>query len=312
MRPLPEWTQDDLQQLVQQQRQEDGELEYKDSRALEWPKGDNRAREARLNEISKDVSALANSNGGLLVYGIAEKDHLPVRVDDGVDPKTHGREWLEAVIRDNLQDAPSGLRVFAIPVGNTGRIAYVIDVPLLPQGCQARDKRYYRRRSYRVDMLDDWEVRELLSRSAQPRVALNVTSHAVEGAPQMRRLAITLSNTGTVRVHDWQVPIEIPRASIANVQLGGVKGRRSYGSGATYETLVVRFSTEWSPHVLFPKEKHELLQEEERPLLRLFADDEHLSEAAREELTINWTVFADDLPAQPGSVRIVDLVRGSS
>jgi len=40
--------------------------------------------ERNKNEISKDVSAFANSDGGTIIYGIEEEGHLPKRIDGGV------------------------------------------------------------------------------------------------------------------------------------------------------------------------------------------------------------------------------------
>jgi len=53
-------------------------LDYKASAAI------GKSSEKR-NEIARDVSALANSAGGQLIYGIAETDHKPASIDAGVD-----------------------------------------------------------------------------------------------------------------------------------------------------------------------------------------------------------------------------------
>jgi hypothetical protein len=55
-----------------------------------WRDGDSTKRD----ELCKDASALANSAGGQIVYGIEEKDHKPVRVDEGTQIT---REWIEQV-----------------------------------------------------------------------------------------------------------------------------------------------------------------------------------------------------------------------
>jgi len=70
------WTETDLLQLIESGSQESLVLEYKASAAL--GKSDD-----QKNEISKDVSALANSAGGTIVYGIkrevAERRVWPCR-----------------------------------------------------------------------------------------------------------------------------------------------------------------------------------------------------------------------------------------
>lgn len=73
-RQLPQSV-DDLQAMIDGQVQESLHLDYKSSPALSMKSRD---------EIAKDVSAMANSDGGLIVYGVEESGHLPVRLDPGV------------------------------------------------------------------------------------------------------------------------------------------------------------------------------------------------------------------------------------
>ncbi len=77
----------EIESFVRNQVPESIHLDYKASPALAPKNG---------SEIAKDVSAFANSDGGLLIYGVEEDkgSHLPVRIDAGVDPKWN-REWLE-------------------------------------------------------------------------------------------------------------------------------------------------------------------------------------------------------------------------
>jgi len=60
------WTEEDIQSLITEQRPEDLQLEYKKSDSLA------KAKEQKT-EIAKDVSAMANSAGGVLVYGVDEQ-----------------------------------------------------------------------------------------------------------------------------------------------------------------------------------------------------------------------------------------------
>jgi hypothetical protein len=53
MRPAQEWTEDDIQAFVTEQRQEDLSLDYKAADAL-------KKKEKKKTEVSKDVSAMAN------------------------------------------------------------------------------------------------------------------------------------------------------------------------------------------------------------------------------------------------------------
>jgi predicted HTH transcriptional regulator len=99
-------TSEDLQRLVTDQVKESLTLDYKDSRAL--------AKEDRKKtELCKDVSAMANSAGGQLVYGVEEDKNLPTKVDDGADPPIT-KEWIEQTIDSNVQPRIEGLVIHPI------------------------------------------------------------------------------------------------------------------------------------------------------------------------------------------------------
>jgi Putative DNA-binding domain len=88
-------TRADLQSLVDDGVEESLTLDYKASLALV------RSNDA-INELCKDVSALANSTGGQIVYGIEENKviitHKPERVDDGISDPKITREWIVQIL----------------------------------------------------------------------------------------------------------------------------------------------------------------------------------------------------------------------
>jgi predicted HTH transcriptional regulator len=101
MRPVVDWEECDLDELHRGEIMESLSLEYKDSRVLE-------NRVYQQGELFKDVSAFANSAGGILIFGMRESGHLPIGTDDGVDPKKIKREWLENILTANIQPKIEG------------------------------------------------------------------------------------------------------------------------------------------------------------------------------------------------------------
>jgi predicted HTH transcriptional regulator len=72
------WDQKKLKALIEQKIEESLNLEFKDGAALE-------NTDAKKREITKDVSAFANSDGGTLIYGISQfqdsgKEHLAEKI----------------------------------------------------------------------------------------------------------------------------------------------------------------------------------------------------------------------------------------
>lgn len=66
-----EYSFDDIEKLISNEVEENIHLDYKAAGALD--KKDDKKR----NEITKDISAFANSDGGIIVYGVSEEDHRP-------------------------------------------------------------------------------------------------------------------------------------------------------------------------------------------------------------------------------------------
>ena len=125
-------------------------------------------------EIAKDVSAMANANGGHVVYGMTEKDHLPTGLDAGIPPKPFDGLWFEQVIQQNTRPAIEGLRIIPISAEN-GNNYFVLEVPASNTVHQAKDGRYYRRRNFRNDIMEDYEVREAMNRSKTPEPFLDIS-----------------------------------------------------------------------------------------------------------------------------------------
>src|SRR3989339_2090926 len=89
----------DIQKLIDNQIEESIHLEYKQSDAFGKTDG-------KKKEISKDVSSFANSDGGIIIYGIREfndkdKNHLPEKIDP-IDRLVFSKEWIENIITGNI------------------------------------------------------------------------------------------------------------------------------------------------------------------------------------------------------------------
>jgi predicted HTH transcriptional regulator len=141
--PPWEWKENDLLALQRQQVPERLDLEYKRADSLE-------NAEKKKSEISKDVSAMANSAGGIIIYGVAEdKETRTVRVSGGIDPAVVTTEWLEQVISSRIQRRIDGVRINQVPLTTVepGKVAYVVSVPQSTRAPHmAFDNRFYKRR----------------------------------------------------------------------------------------------------------------------------------------------------------------------
>lgn len=144
----------DLEQLVQDGIPESLHLDYKDSRALQ---------KTKLAEITKDVSAFANSDGGRIIYGIEEVNNLPTELDVGVPDSNISREWLDQILAGHITPPIPGIRIFQIE-GQAEHSYYVIDAPKSTTAHQAADKKYYKRFEFRSAPMDHYEIEDVRSR----------------------------------------------------------------------------------------------------------------------------------------------------
>ncbi len=95
----------DIERLIDLEIPESIWLDYKASPALSKKKKD---------EICKDVSAFANSDGGVLIYGVKEEYTVPKEIDDGVDTSKISKEWIDEILATNITPIISGIEIIEI------------------------------------------------------------------------------------------------------------------------------------------------------------------------------------------------------
>lgn len=207
MKPVSEWTRNDLEQLIADDVRESLTLDYKSSPSL--------GRESKQrNELSKDVSAFANSAGGIIVYGIVEKGQKADRIDEGCDDAKISREWLEQTIGSLIQPRIQGLVIRQIPL-DSGRSAYAISIPqatsLAPH--QATDHKYYRRYNFESVPMADYEVRDSMRRATTPDLFIDFRFTDFEGTPEglLTRMSVIIGNRSQEPAFYSTVDIAIDR-----------------------------------------------------------------------------------------------------
>ena len=170
-----EWEEEDLLQLIAVGEQESITLDYKACDALA-------RRDDKKDELSKDVSAFANSAGGTLVYGMLEDGHKPVDIDVGYDPSHITKEWIDQVINSRIQRRIDGVRIKQIELSGpkAGRVVYVVWVPQsLRAPHQASNKKFYKRFNFESVAMEEYEIRDVARRSESPDLSLKLVLRQV-------------------------------------------------------------------------------------------------------------------------------------
>jgi hypothetical protein len=182
---MSKWDLQLVQLYITNQVEENLNLDYKAADALQKTDG-------KKKEITKDVSAMANAAGGIIVYGIKEfndstKQHLPEKIDP-VNRTEISKEWLEQVI-SNIQPRIQGIIITPVTVDQTNNgVIYVVQIPQSTTAHQATDKRYYKRYNFESIPMEDYEIRDIMSRTKHPEVTLEFV---LEGRQEKEKDPIT-------------------------------------------------------------------------------------------------------------------------
>ena len=166
-----EWTLDKINQYITNGIEENLHLDYKGAHSLE-------KNDKKKDEISKDISAFANSDGGVIIFGIKEFDikdkrHLPEKLDP-IDGLEFNKEWLEDVINSRI--APRIPNIIITPIQildpQENQVIYVIEIPKSNTAHQAHDKKYYKRFNFKSEPMEDWEIKDIINRQQKTNIQI--------------------------------------------------------------------------------------------------------------------------------------------
>lgn len=140
---------EDIKRLIEDRVEEGPTLDYKSD------VGSNK-------DIAKDISAFANTLGGVLVYGVNDIDRIPI-----------GFSWLEGqgieeriqnVARTSIKPHVEGLTVNRYPPGEMSKYVIVVQIPASPEVLHMADYRYYKRQGSESVPMEDYEVKTAMFR----------------------------------------------------------------------------------------------------------------------------------------------------
>lgn len=156
-----EFSEKDIQSLIDNEIEESIHLDYKDADSLGKSDG-------KKKELSKDIASFANSDGGVVIYGIQEKEHKASSISF-VNGNEFTKEWLEQIINTTIQRHIPDLRIYPVRFNSSlEKTVYIVKIPKSTEAPHmSRDKRFYKRYNFESVMMEEYEVRQLYGRKSK-------------------------------------------------------------------------------------------------------------------------------------------------
>ena len=211
-------TKQDLEVFTTRRIEENLNLDYKEIQAFDNP-----------DELSKDISAFANSEGGLIILGVSEEKAgtgaaqriLPGEITWG--DASLSREKLENRLVGRIHPKVGSLGIVPIREGsNSARVVFLIDVSQSDDAPHmASDSRYYKRLNFQKVPMEhhevanlfriNWTMKEKLVEKIYEPLSSVLEKHAKElmdySGPSVHEIHDIMSKT----YYKTQMPAELVR-----------------------------------------------------------------------------------------------------
>jgi len=284
-----------LNSLISNKVEENLNLEYKSSASLGKSSD-------KTTEISKDVSAFANSDGGVIIYGISENkknEDSPLRLDP-VIKKDFSKEWLEQIINDKIRPRLDDVKIYPISIDDS-TVVYIVEVAKSDTAHQAEDRKYYKRFNFQVVAMYDYEIRDILNRVKNPKLEL---FFGVDGRGPV--LEIYIRNIGTILAKYVKVMIRMPVSIVSNPAGNRIVEHKFVEFSLS--NIVKEIVNPYAAVVQYWPSRYEPLL----PKAEFFLTKIQLTgQAFLDDNIIEWEIFCDNSTPQKYNMKMRDLINGS-
>lgn len=196
------YTFDDIQALIDNHAEEGVHLELKRADALS---------EKHADKVTKAFSAFANSDGGLVIYGIAEENHVASEYSF-IDGNKITTETISTYAR-YVQPSINGLKIYPIRKdGDFSKSIYVVQVPKSEDAPHmAKDHRFYKRNNVESIPMEYYDVKDVMNRVHYPKLGLvgcfinRISQRLKEQEHTIFSFFAVIDNYGKALSHDYKL-----------------------------------------------------------------------------------------------------------
>ncbi|NNE67184.1 MAG: ATP-binding protein [Pyrinomonadaceae bacterium] len=295
-----QWTQQRLKNLIENEVEESLTLEYKSAEALA-------KHDYSKKEITKDVSAMANSAGGALIYGVREfadpnKRHLPEKLVP-VNRAEFPREWLEQVI-NSIRPRIDGLVIHSVNLDEGENDAvYVVEIPQSNTAHQANNHRYYKRFNFQSVPMEDYELRDVIFREQMPDVDVRFLIELKKPEDKdinEQNLIVQARNNGSAYARFVACFVDVPVDALENVE----NPRSIKDGGRYYRHRLTNLNQEYADETFRAN----------FPLLRSMTMSwkiplRHDFDSASQVPDLKWKIYADNALPKRGRISLAEIER---
>jgi hypothetical protein len=294
------WDEARLQAYIDSFIEESLTLDYKAAGSFALTDG-------KRKEITKDVSAMANSAGGILIYGVKEyadpeRKHLAETIDP-IDRTSFSKEWLEQVI-NNIRPHIHNILIHPISLSSSPNdVAYVVEIPQSTTAHQAQDHRYYKRFNFLSEPMEDYEIRDIMNRAttSDAAVEFSYSRNSITSSEHHYTLAVKIKNRGNQVINHFQLQFTFPQWD-GNVDHIIHKRDHIDCWQPSANLLMIRYR---SNKVLFPEEEIDVGQE--MAIQYMVNGPIYGMLDGRRVPMVDWTLYADNMIPKTGAIRFEDL-----
>lgn len=255
-----EFTQTDIENLLANQVEESIILDYKRGESLQ-------ISEASKKELAKDVSAFANSNGGLIIYGVEETDHIPTGYVY-VDGNTITKEWIEQVIQTRIQRKIDGLRIFPVRWNNNIQESiYVVRIPeSFDSPHMTSNKRFYKRYNFESVQMEEYEIRQAYNKTKYSKLEIDwpiivngTTGRAYQDLIETGeyKLWFHANNVGQVLDKDFKLEVKVPKSIVDNDIVNRMNAPKCLNNKVKFTNPTSDTFAITNESTIFPEEKYQ-------------------------------------------------------